>query len=134
MRFLTHRRQPAAKALDASVMLMATSTAVRAPEGTAMDWRFGAVIYGWFPSISGDLRYSPPGSDGDIDVSADTIIGNLQFTFMGSFEAQKLVRSLLRGPRHRRHGPDLAGIRRNRLRARLGRSQPDLPVSGVRPG
>jgi len=49
------------------------------------------MIYGWLPSVSGDLKYGPHGSGagGDIDVDADKILDALQMTFMGSFEARK---------------------------------------------
>ena len=77
------------RVLAAGAMLMATSAAAGAPEGSAKDWQFGAVIYGWLPSIDGDLRYAPRGSDGSFSVDANRIIDNLQFTFMGSFEARK---------------------------------------------
>ena len=77
------------KALTAGAMLLATSAAMGAPEPSAEDWQFGAVIYGWLPSVHGDLKYSPPGASGSIDVDAEQIIDALQFTFMGSFEARK---------------------------------------------
>jgi hypothetical protein len=77
------------KAIAAGAMLIATFTAMGASEAAAEDWQYGLVIYGWLPSISGDLTYSPAGSDGDINVDADKIIDNLKMTFMGSFEARK---------------------------------------------
>ena len=52
------------------------------------DWQFRAIIYGYFPDIGGKTSF-PAGSGTSIDVSADTIIDNLKFTFMGTFEAQK---------------------------------------------
>jgi len=70
-------------------MLLVGPAAMGAAESSAEDWRFGAVIYGWLPSVHGDLKYSPPGASGSIDVDAEQIIDNLQFTFMGSFEARK---------------------------------------------
>jgi hypothetical protein len=81
--------QSCAKALAFGVMLMAASTAMGASEGSATDWQYGLEIYGWFPSVSGDLLYGPQGSSGDIDVDANRIIDALQMTFMGSFEVRK---------------------------------------------
>lgn len=78
-----------AKALVAGAALMAASAATGASKDSAADWQYGVVIYGWLPSISGDLKYNPPGSSGDIDVDAGKIIDALQFTFMGSFETRK---------------------------------------------
>ncbi len=77
------------KAVVASAVLVASFTAIGASEGPSEDWQYGLLIYGWLPSINGDLRYSPAGSSGSFDVDADKIIDNLQMTFMGSFEARK---------------------------------------------
>jgi len=71
-----------------AVLAMASATVGAA--GSASDWQFAAMIYGWLPSVGGDLKYGlPPGTGGgSVSVSADTIIDDLQFTFMGSFEAR----------------------------------------------
>jgi hypothetical protein len=69
-------------------MLMATSAAMGAPKESSDDWQFGAVIYGWLPSLSGDLQLGARGPGGEISIGADKIIDNLQFTLMGSFEAR----------------------------------------------
>lgn len=78
------------KALAAGAMLMAASTTVGASEGSASDWQYGLMIYGWLPSISGDLNYDLPDSGGDsVSVDASNILDALKMTFMGSFEARK---------------------------------------------
>ena len=51
------------------------------------NWQFGAIVYVYFPSLAGSTSF--PGSGSSIDVSADKIISNLKFAFMGAFEAQK---------------------------------------------
>jgi len=79
------------KALAAGAILMAMTTAMSTTETLASDWEYGLSIYGWLPSISGNLNYSPPGSSGDINVDAEQILDSLQFTFMGSFEARNGV-------------------------------------------
>jgi hypothetical protein len=84
-----YSRQSRAKAFAFGTMLMATSVAMGAPEGSAADWQYGLKIYGWFPSVSGDLKYGPRGSSSDIEADANKIIDALQFTFMGSFEVRK---------------------------------------------
>jgi len=49
-------------------------------------WQYWASIYAYLPSISGQTTF-PSGSGGSgINVDADTIIDNLKFTFMGSFD------------------------------------------------
>jgi hypothetical protein len=57
--------------------------------GSNDDWQFLARIYGWFPSIDGDLKYALPGGQDSATVDAGDIIDALQMTFMGSFMARK---------------------------------------------
>jgi hypothetical protein len=52
------------------------------------DWQFRAILYGYFPTIDGTTTFRA-GSSSSISIDADTIIENLKFTVMGSFEAQK---------------------------------------------
>jgi len=58
--------------------------------GQAADgWQFQAVIYGYFPDIGGKSNFPVRTGGGDINVDASTIINNLKFVFMGTFEARK---------------------------------------------
>jgi hypothetical protein len=57
-------------------------------QARADDWQFRAIIYGYFPDIGGKTTF-PAGTGSSINVDASTIINNLKFTFMGTFEAQK---------------------------------------------
>ena len=86
---MKNSRRSRIKVLAAGAMLMATSAAMGASDSSAADWEYGLQIYGWLPSISGDLNYSPPGSGDGISVDAGKIIDALKMTFMGSFEARK---------------------------------------------
>jgi len=52
-------------------------------------WEFGASIYGWFPDVSGQTSFSPPGGGGDFEVGIESILENLEFTLMGTFDARK---------------------------------------------
>jgi len=52
------------------------------------EWRFRAIVYGYFPTIGGSTSF-PAGSSDRISVNADTIIDNLKFAFMGFAEARK---------------------------------------------
>jgi hypothetical protein len=46
-----------------AVLAMASATVGAA--GSASDWQFAAMIYGWLPSVGGDLKYGlPPGTGG----------------------------------------------------------------------
>ncbi len=78
--------QPISFALGA-LMLLTTTTTNAAEEQS--DWQFGLKIYGWLPSISGDIRFETPGSGEAIQVDSSKIIDALQIAFMGSFEARK---------------------------------------------
>lgn len=48
------------------------------------DWRLAVSLYGFAPGINGSTA-----SGTDIDVGFDTLINNLNMTFMGAFEARK---------------------------------------------
>jgi len=74
----------AAVLFGATTVLSAAVHAQARPD----DWQFHAILYGYFPDIGGKTTF-PAGSGSSIDVSADTIIDNLKFTFMGTFEAKK---------------------------------------------
>ena len=68
------------------------TSAVLCPDASAQttdDWKFTAVIYGYFPDIGGDSTFPARTGGSGIDVDASTIINNLKFVFMGTFEAQK---------------------------------------------
>jgi len=48
------------------------------------DWQYAASLYFFAPGINGSTA-----SGSDIDVSFDTLLDNLNMTFMGAFEARK---------------------------------------------
>jgi hypothetical protein len=48
------------------------------------DWQYAASLYFFAPAVKGSTA-----SGSDIDVSFDTLINNLNMTFMGAFEARK---------------------------------------------
>jgi hypothetical protein len=66
-----------------------------APAGADDGWRFGAALYGWFPSVDGSLTFpngaAGPGGSGsaDLSVDADQILDALDFVAMGIFEVRK---------------------------------------------
>ena len=55
---------------------------------TAEEWKFQAILYGYFPHISGSTTF-PTGSTADISVNTRQIISSLKFAFMGYFDARK---------------------------------------------
>ncbi|MEY6430860.1 hypothetical protein ABC977_00375 [Thioalkalicoccus limnaeus] len=71
--------------LLAAVFLAAGSTAARADE-----WLFAVNLYGWFPSVAGDVTFQNGAGGGrDLDVSADDLLGALDFVFLGGFAMRK---------------------------------------------
>lgn len=52
------------------------------------NWQFRALVYGYFPDIGGSTSFPERGGS-SVNVDASTIISNLKFTFMGTFEASK---------------------------------------------
>lgn len=77
--------------LMAAVALVLLPTGALAGEVAAEDntWQFGASIYGWFPDIAGQTAFTPPGGSGEFEVDIDSILENLKFTLMGTFDARK---------------------------------------------
>lgn len=57
---------------------------VMAQESGSEDWQFSIAPYMWVAGLGGETADA-----GDIDIDFDTIIKNLDMTFMGSFSAQK---------------------------------------------
>jgi hypothetical protein len=74
----------AAALIGVGSLLPSTAVAQARPDG----WEFRAIIYGYFPDIGGSTTF-PAGTRSSIHVDADTILENLKFVFMGTFEAQR---------------------------------------------
>jgi hypothetical protein len=53
------------------------------------EWKFGAALYGYLPSVGGSSRFPPSGGGSSIDVDGDAILDNLDFAFFGQFEASR---------------------------------------------
>jgi hypothetical protein len=93
----TNRRAGASRgaALIGGALLAAITGGAAAVGSTApaesSDWQYGLMIYGWLPSVNGDIKLPLPRGLGNesVSVSADQILDALQFTVMGSFEARK---------------------------------------------
>ena len=93
----THQNSSVSRgaALVGGALLAALSGAAAAAGSTAPaesgDWQYGLMIYGWLPSVNGDIKLPLPRGLGNqsVSVSADQILDALQFTVMGSFEARK---------------------------------------------
>jgi hypothetical protein len=56
---------------------------------TADAWRLQASVYAYLPTISGSTGFPQSGTGSGVSVDADTILDNLKFAFMGSFEARR---------------------------------------------
>ena len=74
-------------ALAAALGVCSALMPAAASAQTTDQWQYGAVMYGWLPTIGGKTTF--PAGSGNINVDVDTILDHLKFTFMGSFEARK---------------------------------------------
>ena len=78
------------KAVTLAMLVAASALMSTAASAQASDrWQFGAVIYGWFPSLDGTTNFPASGGSPSIEVDVDQILDNLKFVIMGSFEAKK---------------------------------------------
>ncbi len=78
-----------------SILAVIIALAVCAPAVGADDWRFSADLYGWFPSVDGQVTFKDgaagPGGIGsrDLSVDADQILDSLDSVFLGGFQVRK---------------------------------------------
>jgi hypothetical protein len=81
----THSRLAAACCLAAAAVAAPASASAQASD----QWNYTAAIYGYFPTIGGTSVFPPPVGSQSASVDIGTILDNLRFAFMGSFEARK---------------------------------------------
>ena len=84
------RAMPRATRIVRTTMIAAAVSSVAFAAEPADGWRFQAVVYGYLPSVDGSTTF-PPGNGGGTDAGADagSFLDNLQFAFMGAFEAHR---------------------------------------------
>ena len=70
--------------LGVGALLIGPVQVVADTRAAADDWQFAASLYFFAPAVKGSTA-----SGSDIDVSFDTLLDNLNMTFMGAFEARK---------------------------------------------
>lgn len=75
------------RCLAAASLALAATGSAHAQAGD--DWQFSAALYGYFPDISGTTTFPPRNGSSSATLDAQTILDNLKFTFMGTFEARK---------------------------------------------
>ena len=79
------------KTAPASVATLSCLAALLASQASwaqdSDDWRFQAVVYVYLPSIDGETSFPSSGGGSGASVDASKIVDNLNFAFMGSFEA-----------------------------------------------
>jgi hypothetical protein len=74
-------------AFAAGAVLPTTADAQYAQPGTPGKWQFAATIYAYLPSIGGTMSFPAGSGSSGLNVDASTIINDLKFTVMGSFDA-----------------------------------------------
>jgi len=78
-----------------AITLMALATTLLLPlsapaqETNDDEWNIVIGMYVWLPDISGTTVFPSGESGPDIEVGADTILKNLDFTFMGALQAKR---------------------------------------------
>lgn len=70
------------------LLLLLAPTFAMAQTSNDDDWQFRASVYGFFPKISGEVKF-PTGQTRDITIDADTLLDNTKVVAMGAFELQK---------------------------------------------
>jgi hypothetical protein len=74
----------------ASLALISALPLAAQAQSASEDWKWGATIYGWFPSIGGNSSFPSGGGGGsNINVSSQQVIDALKMAFMGSLEGKK---------------------------------------------
>jgi hypothetical protein len=74
--------------LAAAVFLLLFCFVNNAAAQEADKWQSEITIYGWLPSIDGELKYNVPGSGNSASVDASDILDDLNFVFMGTYEGR----------------------------------------------
>ncbi len=85
------RSMPRALSIAALACLLAALPGTAAAQSAPDAWKFRAIIYGYFPSIGGTTTFPENigGGTGSTQVDANTLLDNLDFAFMGTFEATR---------------------------------------------
>lgn len=52
-------------------------------------WTFQAIVYGYLPDVGGSTNFPERSGASSVNVNADQLLSNLNFTFMGTLEARK---------------------------------------------
>ena len=78
----------AARALAATLSCLAALLTNHPSSAQSSDeWRFQAIAYVYLPSVDGETTFPSSGGAGGASVDASKLLENLNFAFMGSFEA-----------------------------------------------
>jgi hypothetical protein len=70
-------------------LLAPTGALAQQPASETESWQFGLSIYGWFPDLTGQTSFTQPGGTGEFKIDIDTILDNLEFALMGTFDMRK---------------------------------------------
>jgi hypothetical protein len=85
-------RRRARRARSATVLLIVAAAVLPVASQAQSEpdaWQWRATIYAWLPNLEATTQF-PSGAAGPvIEVDADTLLDNLDFTFMGALQARK---------------------------------------------
>lgn len=102
-----------------------------AQDSLLSDIKFRAVVYGWFPTVSGQSSYPSTGGAA-VDLEAEDYLDHLRFAFMGTLEARRARWGVLSDYIHLDFDAEEGATRRLSLSGPLGRiSVPADAYAGV---
>jgi hypothetical protein len=84
----SHRHINAAAFVAALLCVVALLASSASYAQASDDWTFQGIIYGYLPSIDGKTTF-PEEGEARVTIDASKFLENLEFVFMGSFEASK---------------------------------------------
>lgn len=75
------------KRMTIALFALATLIPFGALAQAAPDWQFRASLYAYLPSVGGNMAFPVRSGDASVTVHADDVLDELNFAFMGTFEA-----------------------------------------------
>ena len=59
------------------------------PVAAQDDWQFAVRINGWFPDVSGETAFTPPGGDDEFSLNVEDVLDKVEFAALFTVEARK---------------------------------------------
>jgi hypothetical protein len=112
--------------LGTALLAVLFANPVSAQGLTARDWSYRLTAYGWFPTVEGEFKHTPPASNTSLNLDANDYLDNLRFAFFLTAEARTGRYGILTDYIYLDLDAEKGGSRDVTLTGPLGRV--DLPV------